>query len=319
MTTSAGNSRPAFAVRAPAKINLTLGVAPGPGPDGYHELRGVFARLELADELSITSVGAPTDSAAETLEFAPGSLASEHPADLILQAAERVRAWTARPLPALTIGVNKRIPIAAGLAGGSSDGAAALRLVASAWGLDIPAAEASSMALGLGADAPFFLAPSPVALVGGRGEDVTRLPATIAGAGILLVVAGGKPSTREVFATHDTLPPRPGPAAAATDVLVDALRAGLEADGLAALADRLRDANDLYPAAGQLMPHLGSVRETIERALGRPALLSGAGSTLFVIYPSAEAAATDALRLERALSDLPGGRPKTIPTAIAAD
>jgi 4-diphosphocytidyl-2-C-methyl-D-erythritol kinase len=239
---------------------------------------------------------------------------------LILQAAERVRAWTARPLPALAIGVNKRIPIAAGLAGGSSDGAAALRLVASAWGLDIPAAEASSMALGLGADAPFFLAPSPVALVGGRGGDVTPLPATIAGAGILLLVAGGKPSTGEVFATHDTLPPRPGSAAAAaTDVLVDALRAGLEADRLAELAERLRDANDLYPAAAQLMPHLGPVRETAERALGRPALLSGAGSTLFVIYPSAEAAGTDALRLERALRALPGGRPKIIPTAIAAD
>jgi 4-diphosphocytidyl-2-C-methyl-D-erythritol kinase len=319
MTTSAGNSRPASAVRAPAKVNLTLAVAPGPGPDGYHELRGVFARLELADELSITSVGTPTDAAAETLDVVPGSLTAEHPADLILLAAARVRAWAGRPLPALAIGVNKRIPIAAGLAGGSSDGAAALGLVASAWGLEIPAAAASSLALGLGADAPFFLGPSPVALVGGRGEQVNALPAGITGAGILLVVAGGKPSTGDVFAAYDAHPPRSGSqATAATDVLVDALRAGLDANGLAALAGRLRDANDLYPAAARLMPHLATVRETIERALGRPALLSGAGSTLFVIYPSADAAGTDAAHLERSLGELPSGRPEIIATAIAA-
>jgi 4-diphosphocytidyl-2-C-methyl-D-erythritol kinase len=308
-----------LAVRAPAKINLTLAVAPGPGPDGYHELRGVFARLELADELSITSVGAPTDAGAETLDVVPGSIASQHAADLILEAAKAVRRWANRPLPALKMAVKKRIPIAAGLAGGSSDGAAVVRLVASAWGLDIPAAEASSLAAGLGADAPFFLGRSPVALVGGRGEKVDALPPGIAGAGILLVVAGGKPSTGEVFAAHDALPPHAGSAAAAaTDVLVGALRAGLEADGLADLADRLRDANDLYPAAARLMPHLGTVREAVERELGRPALLSGAGSTLFVIYPSAEAAGTDAAHLERSLGELPSGRPEIIATAIAA-
>ena len=305
-------------ILAPAKINLTLGVLGGSGADGYHELRGVFARLVLADELALSSIGEPSDDAGESLRAVPGSIAVDHPSDLILRAAALVRAWAERPLPTLTIDVLKRIPIAAGLAGGSSDGVAALRLLAEAWRLEIPAPALAAMALGLGADAPFFLGASPVALIGGRGERVEPLPAGIAGAGIVLVVVGGKPSTGAVFDEHDRfVGDSTGSASAATDLLVDALRGGLTPRGLADLAPQLREGNDLFPAALRLIPHLGETRRWVETALGRAALLSGAGSTLFVVYPSAEDATGAGRRLEGALAARPSRRPLIIATAIA--
>jgi 4-diphosphocytidyl-2-C-methyl-D-erythritol kinase len=318
-------------VHAPAKINLTLAVLGGPRPDGYHALRGVFARLELADELAITEQASPTGRAAEKVRLAPGSLPLELPAepsgDLIRRAAGLLRAWADRPLPAITLELVKRVPVAAGLAGGSSDGAAGLRLLAATWGLAITPDELVSMALELGADVPFFLGAAPVAVVSGRGETVEPLPAALAGTGVLIVDTGGKPSTGDVFRAYDERRPSGNRASdteangsMATARLAAAIRGGATPTSLAELATELREGNDLYPAAATIIPHLADTRAWLDDVLARPALLSGAGSALFLLYPSR----SDAEEAERRVADAVGGRPRRIPqptliaTAIAA-
>jgi 4-diphosphocytidyl-2C-methyl-D-erythritol kinase len=119
---------------------------------------------------------------------------------------------------------------------------------------------------------------------------------------VLLVCRSGKPSTAEVFAAHDALPPATGSRALdATARLAAFLRSRRPGSSLATLAPELRDANDLYPAAAVVMPWLADWRATIEGALGRPALLSGAGPTLAVLYASAAEAARARRALEHAL------------------
>jgi len=317
---------PIHAAIAPAKINLTLAVLGGPRADGYHPLRGVSARLSLVDDVSVRTTGSVPTPSGDMLRMRPGSAGVRTRDDLALQAAEALRAWAGRPLPRLAIALRKRIPVGAGLGGGSSDAAAALRLAVRAWGLAIDEEALAALALALGSDVPFFLAASPIAIVGGRGEQVEPLPATgVAGTGVLLVCLEGKPSTADVFAAHDAERGRirrrraqagGGPAVRtgvaqgagdgrvddaleATERLVAFLQDDPSPAGLAVLAAVLRDANDLFPAAIRVIAGLAELRSHVEDALGRPALLSGAGPTLCVLYPSG-AEAREALRTLRA-------------------
>lgn len=326
-----GPQRPLVTARAPAKVNLSLAVG-ARRADGYHELRGVFARLALADELSVQATGSPAAEGGDMLRMRPGTAGVDAGDDLALKAARALRSWAGRPLPRLSLTIQKRIPVAAGLGGGSSDAAAALRLASAAWGLDVPAGDLAGIALALGSDVPFFLGESPVALVGGRGERVDPLPAAgIAGVGVVLVCGQGKPSTAEIFAAFDShanavrRPQRDaGAASAATDRLVAFLRAEPDPARLAEFALALRDANDLYPSAISVTPGLAELRDRIEEVLQRPALLSGAGPALFVLYPSAEEVreAVGVLRTELASRPIEAGParpPRLIATAIAAE
>ena len=162
---------------ASAKLNLTLAVL-GTRPDGFHELHSVMVPLDLADRLSV-SVLPP--GAADTIHvegFDPGPAAD----NLVLRAIAAARrharpAWgRAEPPPALAARLEKRIPVAAGLAGGSSDAAAAVDAALEAWGVELDAESRHRLAAELGSDVPFFLAGGP-ALVEGRGErrDAPRL------------------------------------------------------------------------------------------------------------------------------------------------
>lgn len=339
---SSGTPRegPLYRAAAPAKINLTLTVLGPPRPDGYHELRGVFARLALADDLTVRTSGTSPTRSGDMLRMRPGSAGVRTGDDLALQAAEALRSWAGRPLPRLALAMRKRIPVAAGLAGGSSDAATALRLARRAWGLDVGEDELAAIALTLGSDVPFFLGPSPIALVGGRGEKVAPLPADgVAGTGVLLVSGEGKPSTAGVFVAHDAevrrkrrrgaqtcearraALPAAASALAATERLVALLEGDASPARLVELAPALHDANDLYPAATRVTPGLAELRERVEQVLARPALFSGAGPTFFVLYPSPEEA-RDALRTLRAGLGRAGGAvrpPRLIATAIAAD
>jgi len=339
---------PLHEAAAPAKINLTLAVIGGPRSDGYHRLRGVSARLSLVDDLSVRTTGSAPTRSGDMLRMRPGSAGVRTGDDLALQAAEALRAWAARPLPRLALALRKRIPVGAGLGGGSSDAATALRLAARAWGLAIGEDELATIALGLGSDVPFFLAASPIALVSGRGEEVEPLPAAgVAGTGVLLVCRDGKPSTAEVFAAYDAQRRRshrertPAGGAARgdaqgargegggasqagaldlTDRLVVFLRKDPSPAGLVDLAPLLRDANDLYPAAARVIAGLPGLRERVEQVLGRPGLFSGAGPTFFVLYPS-PAEAREALRALRAglgVVRASGRPPRLIATAIAS-
>jgi len=268
---------------APAKVNLALAVV-GRRADGYHELVSVFARLDLADRMTVEVAG----NAPDRLTVAGGGY-SPSGLDLVLSAAMLLREHAGRPLPSLVFALEKRIPVAAGLGGGSSDAATALELAAAAWDIDLSAGERLDLAARLGSDVPFFAARTAAALVEGRGERIRALPAPTGGAAALLVTSESGLSTAEVFRVFDDgVAPGAGSPAAATTAreLAAALEAGLDADAFAGWAPRLRDANDLWPAAVGLLPELAALRATLEERLRRPVLLSGSGPTLVALYPS---------------------------------
>jgi 4-diphosphocytidyl-2-C-methyl-D-erythritol kinase len=277
-----------------AKVNLALGIV-GRRPDGFHELVSVFVRLDLADRLTVRSLGlrATLDPAADRLHVAGARGLARDPDNLVLRAARLLRAWAARPLEPLAFDLEKRIPVAAGLGGGSADAAAALALAAQAWGLALTAGERGHLAARLGSDVPFFASGSEAALVRGRGEVIEPLPAPAGAPGFLLATDPHGLATADVFGALAAAGGPPGPDAPATRAalaLAEALRAGLDGRGLASWAQSLRDANDLWPPAATLRPVLGGLRRALEERLGRPVLLSGSGPTLLALYPSLDEA-----------------------------
>lgn len=270
---------------AHGKVNLALAVT-GRREDGFHELDSILMRVALADKLGCGPAAADTDTIEVIGEPAPAS-----GDNLVLRAASLVRAAVGHPLPPLAFHLDKCVPIGAGLGGGSSDAAAAIELCCACWGVGLSDAVRDGLARRLGADVPFFASGAPAARVTGTGEGIEPLPTVRGGIGILLVTPAVRLATREVYQAFDELP-APGDAArAAVAALADALRTGIDRAALATMAPRLRDANDLWGAAIVIAPGLTALREGIEEHLGRPALLSGSGSTLFCLYPSVAEAA----------------------------
>lgn len=319
---------------APAKVNLTLAVV-GRRPDGYHALHSVFVPIDLADRLTFAA-GTPhgRDSLHATgLDAGPGS------DNLVLRALATVRdaargAWIAGggrgDPPPIAARLEKRIPVAAGLGGGSSDAAAAIEGALEAWGVELDAAARAAVAARLGSDVPFFLAGGP-ALVEGRGERVTPLPwlrdaaADVPGGpadrpALLLVTPGIAVPTPAVFSAYAAGARTPGGAARlASEHLVAELRAGLSVGDLVARASVLAVANDLAPAAAAVAPEITAVRRALVRVLRRPVGLSGSGPTHWALYPSHAEAAAAAAAVRDALSagevPTPGGRPASVVAA----
>ncbi len=291
--------------RAPAKINLGLAIT-DLRLDGYHELRSVFLRVGLCDRLTARPAG--PGATADVLEVV-GDADCPIADNLVLRAARLVRdsiEVDGADLPPLALTLAKQIPMGAGLAGGSSDAAAAIDVCAESWGIGISPESRLSLAARLGADVPFFAAGGPAALVEGIGERLEPLPGVRGGFGVVLVTPPIRMATREAFAAFDALDRAASTrAAAAVGDLAEALRAGLDGSQLATMAASLRDANDLWPAAAVLAPELRGLRSTLERGLERPILMTGSGSTLVALYPSVgEAAAAGAgLAADRVLPE----------------
>ncbi|HUG55338.1 MAG TPA: 4-(cytidine 5'-diphospho)-2-C-methyl-D-erythritol kinase [Vicinamibacteria bacterium] len=278
---------------APAKVNLALAVT-GRRADGFHTLRSVFLRLGLHDDLEVRL---QADSQAEDDLVVSGAPDCPVADNLVLRAAESLREVADERLPGLAFALHKRIPVAAGLAGGSSDAAAALDLAAEAWGLRLHPATRLQVALRLGADVPFFASGHPAAFVAGIGEGLEALAPPHPPAGILLVTPPRRLATASVFRALDGGARRERTAAAHVEELVARLRGGLDGEGLAALAADLREANDLWPAAAMLAPELPAMRGRLEAELQRPFLLTGSGPTLLGIYPTRAAAGVAAAQL----------------------
>jgi 4-diphosphocytidyl-2-C-methyl-D-erythritol kinase len=295
--------RPAAAPRgeAGAKVNLALAVT-GRRDDGYHELRSVFLRLALHDRLEVGMAADPSGPHKLVIEGEPGLAVA---GNLVLRAVEGLGATVGRPLPALRLRLRKHIPVAAGLAGGSSDAALALRLAMQAWDVPPETPGLPALAARLGSDVPFFMSRHAAALVSGIGESVEPLPAPDPVAGVLLVTPARRLSTAAVFVEFDAdrASARAGidrVAALATSLRGGLDGKGLDGKGLAALGSQLRDANDLWPAAARLSPELALVRDLLEQRLGRAFLLTGSGPTLFAIYPSPGPAVAAGAALEAA-------------------
>jgi 4-diphosphocytidyl-2-C-methyl-D-erythritol kinase len=265
-------------LEAPAKLNLCLFLAPRRG-DGLHELCSLFEPLSLADSIEVSEAA---DGGRDEV-VCPG-VEDENLAARAL-AALRERGWDRGPL---RVEIEKRIPVAAGLGGGSADAAAILRLARG----DV--AELEAIAADLGADVPSQLVPT-LSLVRGAGERVERLPEPTPHA-VVLLPGGGGLSTAEVFAEADRL--RLGRDLSALDGLAERLR---EAAGAGAspldYAELL--ANDLEPAARSLRPEIGAALDAL-RSAGTPlALLTGSGPTAFGLFPTLAEADRAAARLDR--------------------
>lgn len=279
----------AFQISAPAKVNLFLHVV-GRRADGYHELESLFVFARLGDRLTATS--APTLSLAIKGPF--GRALGAGQGNLVLRAAESLRQAAGRPLGAhLTL--EKNLPVAAGIGGGSADAAAALRLLNRLWGLGFEPRALSSIGLALGADVPACLAGRP-ALVRGIGEQITPVP--VLPAAHLLLVNPGVP-----LATADVFRRRSGPFI--EGVMARTTVTSTVASTAAAFATALsRCRNDLEPAAIQLVPAISAVLASLAAAPGcLLARMSGSGASCFGLFGDAGAAKKAARALRAAHPD----------------
>jgi 4-diphosphocytidyl-2-C-methyl-D-erythritol kinase len=271
--------------QAPAKINLCLFLGPARA-DGLHQLCSLFEPLALADTIEV--------SEAERDEVLCPGVEGENLAARAL-AALREHGWEGPPL---RIEIEKRIPVAAGLGGGSADAAAILRLARGAFLVDsaenAPRLDLAALAVRLGADVPSQLVPA-LSLVRGAGELVERLPEPVPHA-VVLLPGGGGLSTAEVFAEADRL----GLGRAAADLAE--IAAGLrDAAGAGASPLDYPDllANDLELAARSLRPDTGEALDAL-REVGAPLVfMSGSGPTAAGLFPTMAAARSAAAQLDR--------------------
>ncbi len=264
--------------KAPAKINLTLRVL-GRRADGYHELESLVAFADLADTLTL-QLGEAT-----ALDvFGPFANASGNSSDnLVLKALSAL----GQRVDGLTAGhfrLEKKIPVAAGIGGGSADAAAALRLLARANGIAADDARLMDAARAAGADVPACLASKPC-IMRGIGEklaprDLPRLSAVLVNPGVAL-------ATREVFAQFSTGSGNKPPLGNVPQDL-KALVAYLE-----------RYDNDLETPAIACAPVIEDVLAELHDAPGSLLVrMSGSGATCFALFPSAGEAAAAAWLLQ---------------------
>ncbi len=310
---------------APAKVNLTLAVL-GTRPDGFHDLHSVMVPLALADRLSVSVLPPGAQDSLHVDGFDPGPAAD----NLVLRAfaaarrAARESGFGPEAPPALAARLEKRIPVAAGLAGGSSDAAAAMDAALEAWGVELNPDARHALAAELGSDVPFFLAGGP-ALAEGRGERLTPL-GWLRGAqdrpdrpGLLLVTPAVGLSTPAVFRAWDAGARLAGGAARmASAHLAEELRRGIGLADLLARASVLAAANDLKPAAAAVEPALVPFKRALLRLLGRPVGLSGSGPTHWALYASRDEAAEAADRVRDAVASGALVGPGPNPPFIAA-
>jgi 4-diphosphocytidyl-2-C-methyl-D-erythritol kinase len=261
-------------LRAPAKLNLCLYLGRR-RDDGLHDLCSLFEPLELADLIEV--------SPAERDEVICPGVEGENLAMRALTGL-RERGWEHEPLRAE---IKKRVPVAAGLGGGSGDAAAILRLAAG------EVAELPQLAAELGADVPSQLRPA-LALVQGAGERVEPLPQPAEHAAVLLPSGGGL-STAAVFAEADRL--GLGRDAGELEGLAARLRAAAGA-GASPLDYSELLVNDLEPAALSLRPDIGEALEALREAGAPVAILSGSGPTAVGLFGDLAAAKVAAAALD---------------------
>lgn len=272
--------RPTEWTAAPAKVNLYLKVL-GRRPDGYHELDSVMARLELADRVRLRLTSEPGPDRLLAAHSGPGELPPdfEGPGNLALKAAALYRRRTGWSKAGLEIFLDKRIPLGAGLGGGSADGAAVLRSLNRLAPAPLTTGELAELALSLGADVPFCLAPWALARAGGVGERLTPPPPDFqawAGRRLMLVNPGLALSTSLVFQNlgltnepaNNTLGPVSVPAPGENDLLVSARLLSPALDEVIEAIEALRPAHWGLSGSGPtfwLWRPEGSVGELADR------------------------------------------------------
>lgn len=267
-------------LRTSAKVNLALEVL-GKRGDGYHEIATVLQAVDLFDRLKL--------EAADTL-----SLHTDDPdlptddGNLVMRAARLLRKAAGIEAGA-RIRLSKRIPVAAGLGGGSSDAAAALWGLSQLWRLRWPKARLQELAVELGMDVPFFLGTGR-AVARGRGERLTTLPG---GGGYALVLVNPRVplSTREVYGR---VPADWRAEATGTERVIEALRTRNVNTVASALT------NNLESVVEPVLPVIGRMKAALLAAGALGAIMSGSGPTVFGMARSLDHARQIRTRVSRA-------------------
>src|SRR3954465_14717528 len=274
-------------VRVPGKVNLYLAVGDR-RDDGYHELTTVFHAVSLLDEVTVRNADVLS------LELA-GEGAQSLPTD------ERNLAWRAAELmaehvgraPDVAITIEKTIPVAGGMAGGSADAAAVLVAINSLWELGVPRRDLHTLAARLGSDVPFAL-HGGTALGTGRGEELATVLARSTFHWVLAFADGGL-STPAVFAEVDRLREADDRSLPTPQEDPEPLLAALASGDPVALAPLL--GNDLQPAALSLQPNLRRTLRAGVEAGALAGIVSGSGPTCAFLCADAESAIDVAAQL----------------------
>ncbi|MGE5573946.1 MAG: 4-(cytidine 5'-diphospho)-2-C-methyl-D-erythritol kinase [Bacteroidota bacterium] len=270
---------------ARAKLNLTLEIL-GRRPDGYHELESVVQSIDMYDGVALGSTPArPVSGRGRELGV---TLACQDPRvplgheNLAFKAALALSRFTGLGA-AVWVDIRKRIPVGAGLGGGSADAAAVLVGLNELWGLGLDATELARIGETVGADVPFCLTGG-TGVIRGKGEQVEALPA-LQNLWFVVVVPEDRISTAEAYAAYDRLAgDEPGGAGRATPEMLAAIAArdvGRIAAGLA---------NDLERAATGMVPEIQEAKQALLDAGATGVGMSGSGPAVFGIAEDEKAA-----------------------------
>ncbi|SDF51757.1 4-(cytidine 5'-diphospho)-2-C-methyl-D-erythritol kinase [Klenkia brasiliensis] len=273
---------------APAKVNVHLGVGPLRA-DGFHELTTVYLAVSLLDSVTVW----PDDGLSVTVtgEGADGSVPTDS-RNLVWQAAELLARHAGVPADA-ALHVDKSIPAAAGLAGGSADAAAALVALDALWGTHCTRGDLAGLAARLGSDVPFSLVGG-TALGTGRGEQLSPVLSRHRTDWVLGIAGDGLATPtvyRELDRLRDTGDLPPASVAGPADDVLTALRGGDAAELAGVLA------NDLQAPAVHLRPELRRALGEMTAAGCLGVLVSGSGPTVAGLLPDADAAQAAAAAL----------------------
>jgi len=269
---------------APAKINLTLEVL-GRRDDGFHELRSLVIGIDFADEVLCRSSVEPGIA----LHCDYSSL--NHGENLVVRAARSLADYCHRK-PTLRIELHKRIPVGAGLGGGSSDAATTLRLCEFLWEIGLDRTELAAIGAELGSDVPLFFS-LPSAVIEGRGERVSPIQLQWSGWG-LLICPPNPVSTVDVYRAYR--PDDSGGFPSNTD------RDILHAASAAELSELLT--NHLEPAVFRVCPAVYSLREALTILDLNSVHVTGSGSALYCLFDEPESALRAANKIQERWSQV---------------
>ncbi len=249
---------------APAKINLALHVT-GKRPDGYHLLDSLVVFTRFGDRVTVAA--AETDSFVIDGPFGRGLPVDD--GNLVVRARDALRAWAGDAAP-VAIHLEKNLPVASGVGGGSSDAAAALKALIRHWKLPITDAGLGETGLALGADVPMCLAARPL-IARGIGDDLTPI-AGMQSLALVLVNPGVPVSTAAIFSALETtdnehLPPLPS---------------SFDFHGLRNWLDLTR--NDLEGPARRIEPAISQALKALDKAQSGFSRMSGSGATCFGLF-----------------------------------
>jgi 4-diphosphocytidyl-2-C-methyl-D-erythritol kinase len=261
----------AEAVLAPAKVNLALHVT-GRRPDGYHTIESLAVFTRFGDRLHLEP--AAVDTFSITGPFGPGLPDDE--SNLVLRARDALRQACASNLPPISISLEKNLPVASGIGGGSSDAAAVLKALNQIWNCGLGQHELAEIARSLGADVPMCLSAKPLIAtgIGEKLKPISGFPALA----LVLVNPGVAVSTPQVFdklerRDNESLPPPP------SGIDFHSLRNWLETTH-----------NHLESTARGIQPAIGEVLKALDKAGSGFSRMSGSGATCFGLFETGNVA-----------------------------